>query len=102
MSFWTLVSISDDVATKIISLYLETDHPLLGIFEPDLLCNLEISGVVSPTAMIAAKIAAQCTYPGSCMLPISHKICRITYIIFVRARSGSRLKSIPIQTDSES
>ncbi|EXA30436.1 hypothetical protein FOVG_18172 [Fusarium oxysporum f. sp. pisi HDV247] len=36
MSFWTSVSISDDVAAKIISLYLETDHPLLGTFEPDL------------------------------------------------------------------
>lgn len=36
MSFWTSVSISDDVAVKIISLYLETDHPLLGTFEPDL------------------------------------------------------------------
>ncbi|EGU71754.1 hypothetical protein FOXB_17737 [Fusarium oxysporum f. sp. conglutinans Fo5176] len=36
MSFWTSVSISDHVAAKIISLYLETDHPLLGIFEPDL------------------------------------------------------------------
>ncbi|KAM5529810.1 Nitrogen assimilation transcription factor nit-4-like protein 1 [Fusarium oxysporum f. sp. phaseoli] len=36
MSFWTSVSISNDVAAKIISLYLETDHPLLGTFEPDL------------------------------------------------------------------
>src|SRR6478609_8485344 len=36
MSFWTSVSISDDVAAKIISLYLETDHPLLRIFKPDL------------------------------------------------------------------
>jgi hypothetical protein len=36
MSFWTSVSISNDVAAKIISLYLETDHPLLGTFDPDL------------------------------------------------------------------
>lgn len=36
MTFWTSVSISDATAAKIISLYLETDHPLLGTFEPDL------------------------------------------------------------------
>ncbi|KAG6997118.1 hypothetical protein FocnCong_v015159 [Fusarium oxysporum f. sp. conglutinans] len=35
ISFWTSVAISSDVAAKIISLYMETDHPLLGIFEPD-------------------------------------------------------------------
>jgi hypothetical protein len=36
MSFWSSVPISDDIAAKIISLYLETDHPLLGTFDPDL------------------------------------------------------------------
>lgn len=36
LSFWTSVSISDNVAAKVISLYLEMDHPLLGTFNPDL------------------------------------------------------------------
>lgn len=36
MKFWSSVPISDDIAAKIISLYLETDHPLLGTFDPDL------------------------------------------------------------------
>ncbi|KAI3573878.1 hypothetical protein IWW34DRAFT_129796 [Fusarium oxysporum f. sp. albedinis] len=31
MSFWTSVSISNGMAAQIISLYLETDHPLLGL-----------------------------------------------------------------------
>lgn len=33
---WTTVDIDNDVATRCISLYLETDHPLLGHFDPDL------------------------------------------------------------------
>ena len=36
IEFWTSVPIPSDLAAKIISLYLETDHPLLGSFDPDL------------------------------------------------------------------
>ncbi|KAH7185701.1 uncharacterized protein B0J16DRAFT_355954 [Fusarium flagelliforme] len=36
IGFWTSVPIPSDLAAKIISLYLETDHPLLGSFDPDL------------------------------------------------------------------
>ncbi|KAM5381974.1 hypothetical protein ACJZ2D_002762 [Fusarium nematophilum] len=39
MSFWTSVPIANDVAARIISLYLETDHPLLGTFDPDLFAD---------------------------------------------------------------
>ncbi|KAK2593871.1 hypothetical protein QQS21_008421 [Conoideocrella luteorostrata] len=34
--YWTNVDIDNDLAAKCISLYLETDHPLLGHFDPDL------------------------------------------------------------------
>lgn len=36
MSFWTTVPIPNDLAAKVLALYLETDHPLLGTFDPDL------------------------------------------------------------------
>ncbi|OHE98234.1 hypothetical protein CORC01_06431 [Colletotrichum orchidophilum] len=36
ISFWTAVSIANDLAARIVSVYLTTDHPLLGIFDPDL------------------------------------------------------------------
>jgi hypothetical protein len=36
IGFWTSVPIPSDLAAKVISLYLETDHPLLGPFDPDL------------------------------------------------------------------
>ncbi|KXH28534.1 hypothetical protein CSAL01_10232 [Colletotrichum salicis] len=36
ISFWTAVSIANDLAARIISVYLTTDHPLLGSFDPDL------------------------------------------------------------------
>lgn len=34
--FWTKVPISSERAANVISLYLETDHPLLGVFDPEL------------------------------------------------------------------
>lgn len=34
ISVWTKVSIPSDLAARIISLYLETDHQLLGTFDP--------------------------------------------------------------------
>lgn len=36
IEFWSSVPIPSDLAAKIISLYLETDHPLLGSFDPTL------------------------------------------------------------------
>lgn len=33
---WTDVSIDNDTAARCVSLYLETDHPLLGHFDPEL------------------------------------------------------------------
>ncbi|EEY16212.1 conserved hypothetical protein [Verticillium alfalfae VaMs.102] len=36
MSFWTDIPLSNEFATNVISLYLRTDHPLLGMFDPDL------------------------------------------------------------------
>ena len=36
IGYWTSVPIGDNLASRVISLYLETDHPLLGLFEPRL------------------------------------------------------------------
>ncbi|KAL7933902.1 N-terminal fungal transcription regulatory domain-containing protein [Trichoderma chlorosporum] len=36
ISHWTNIPISNEAAARAISLYLETDHPLLGYFDPDL------------------------------------------------------------------
>ncbi|KAK8072433.1 hypothetical protein PG996_005781 [Apiospora saccharicola] len=36
IGFWTKVPIPSDYAAKIISLYIEIDHPLLGTFDPNL------------------------------------------------------------------
>ncbi|WQF77081.1 Putative zn(2)Cys(6) fungal-type DNA-binding domain-containing protein [Colletotrichum destructivum] len=36
IDFWTDVPVTDDFAARVISLYLTTDHPLLGIFDPHL------------------------------------------------------------------
>ncbi|KAM0277777.1 hypothetical protein ACHAQH_005570 [Verticillium albo-atrum] len=36
MSYWTNIPLSNEFAINVISLYLRTDHPLLGMFDPDL------------------------------------------------------------------
>lgn len=36
ISYWTSVPVSDSFAASVISLYLVTDHPLVGTFDPDL------------------------------------------------------------------
>ncbi|KAI1317618.1 hypothetical protein F5Y16DRAFT_392614 [Xylariaceae sp. FL0255] len=38
-NFWTDISISNDLAARVLSLYIRTDHPLLGLFNPDLLID---------------------------------------------------------------
>ena len=43
ISFWTNVKVTNDLAARIISLYMRTDHPLLGLFSP----NLFISDLVA-------------------------------------------------------
>ncbi|KAJ4863569.1 fungal zn(2)-Cys(6) binuclear cluster domain-containing protein [Trichoderma breve] len=43
ISHWTNVPISNEAAARAISLYLETDHPLLGYFDP----NLFVSDLVN-------------------------------------------------------
>ncbi|KAI1843691.1 hypothetical protein JX266_010137 [Neoarthrinium moseri] len=35
IEYWTRVPIPNNFAASILSLYLETDHPLLGLFDPD-------------------------------------------------------------------
>jgi hypothetical protein len=44
IGLWTSVSISNGLASRIISLYLSTDHPLLGTFDPDLFVGDLIGG----------------------------------------------------------
>lgn len=44
ISRWTNVNISNEYAARAISLYLETDHPLLGFFEPNQFVSDLIAG----------------------------------------------------------
>jgi hypothetical protein len=47
ISRWTNVPVSNDFAARIITLYLETDHPLLGIFDPCLFIDDLVNGATS-------------------------------------------------------
>ncbi|KAI0168839.1 hypothetical protein GGR52DRAFT_493079 [Hypoxylon sp. FL1284] len=37
VEFWTDIPVTNDFAAQVISLYIATDHPVLGLFHPDLL-----------------------------------------------------------------
>ncbi|KAI1772241.1 hypothetical protein F4818DRAFT_180178 [Hypoxylon cercidicola] len=37
VDFWTHLSVTNDFTARVISLYITTDHPVLGLFSPDLL-----------------------------------------------------------------
>ena len=50
--YWTDVRIENDMAAKCISLYLETDHPLLGHFDPDLF----ISDLISKRSLYCSSL----------------------------------------------
>ncbi|KAI0805335.1 hypothetical protein GGR55DRAFT_690676 [Xylaria sp. FL0064] len=39
VSFWTDMKISNDFAARVISIYIKTDHPLLGLFDTRLFIN---------------------------------------------------------------
>ena len=44
MSMWTTVPIPNDLAAAAISLYLQTDHPLLGFFDADVFLEDLLAG----------------------------------------------------------
>jgi hypothetical protein len=44
MSMWTTVPIPNDLAAAAISLYLQTDHPLLGFFDADIFIEDLVEG----------------------------------------------------------
>ncbi len=47
ISTWTKVPITNEFAARVISLYLETDHPLLGLFDADLFLDDLVSGQIN-------------------------------------------------------
>ena len=65
---WTDVSISDSLAAAAISLYLETHHPILGLFDVDLFLNDLISykrDFCSPLLVCALLCSACVSNPTS-------------------------------------
>ncbi|KAM4062178.1 fungal zn(2)-Cys(6) binuclear cluster domain-containing protein [Hirsutella rhossiliensis] len=64
IAFWTNVPVTNEFAARVISLYLETDHPLLGTFDPDLF----IGDLVARQTRHCSRLLANATlYWGSQM-----------------------------------
>ncbi|KAL2877719.1 hypothetical protein SGCOL_007058 [Colletotrichum sp. CLE4] len=62
IAFWTVVPISNQDAAEVISLYLETDHPILGLFDVDLFLNDLVYGEVRycSSLLVNALLAFAC------------------------------------------
>lgn len=44
VDYWTDIAITGDFVARVISLYLSTDHPVLGLFAPELLVTDLVNG----------------------------------------------------------
>ncbi|KAF4440587.1 Nitrogen assimilation transcription factor nit-4 [Fusarium acutatum] len=64
IGFWTSVPIASDLAAKVISLYLETDHPLLSPFDP----SLFIGDLVHCRAKYCSKLLVSTIMYWSCQM----------------------------------
>ncbi len=47
ISTWTKVPVTNEFAARAVSLYLETDHPLLGLFDADLFLEDLVNGQIN-------------------------------------------------------
>ncbi|KZL78030.1 N-terminal fungal transcription regulatory domain-containing protein (zinc finger protein) [Colletotrichum tofieldiae] len=64
ISYWTDVSMTDDYAARVISLYLTTDHPLLGVFDP----HLFISDLVGRRHTYCSRLLVNALMYWSCQM----------------------------------
>ncbi|RFU80368.1 n-terminal fungal transcription regulatory domain-containing [Trichoderma arundinaceum] len=64
ISHWTHVPISNEVAARAISLYLETDHPFLGYFDP----GLFISDLTGPKSDYCSPILVNALLYWACQM----------------------------------
>lgn len=62
ISRWTAVDIDNGTAAKCISLYLQTDHPLLGHFDPDLFLDDLLSPEGQPTEYCSSLLVNSLLY----------------------------------------
>jgi len=46
VAFWTLIPITNQYAAAVISLYLSTDHPILGLFDAELFVSALVAGTL--------------------------------------------------------
>lgn len=62
-SFWTNVQVTNDFAARVISLYISSDHPLLGFFDP----SLFIDDLVSQQEMFCSRFLVHAVMHVGCV-----------------------------------
>ncbi|KAJ3942151.1 uncharacterized protein N0V96_007645 [Colletotrichum fioriniae] len=88
IAFWTVVPISNQDAAEVISLYLETDHPILGLFDADLFLNDLVNGEVRycSSLLVNALLAFACV---SCPLFLLLRIMSLIVLTSKRMRQSN-------------
>ncbi|KAJ2988618.1 hypothetical protein NUW58_g3878 [Xylaria curta] len=86
VGFWTNMKVSSDFAARVISLYIRTDHPLLGLFNT----SLFIADLVSQRTEYCSKFLFHALMSLGCMysafdesaMQHAHGFCQIAEILF--------------------
>lgn len=68
IDFWTTVAVMDDVAASAIALYLENDHPVLGLFDAELFLRdlTELRQGFCSSFLVTALLAFACVRTIGC------------------------------------
>lgn len=68
IDFWTTVAVTDGVAANAIALYLENDHPVLGLFDAELFLGdlTELRQDFCSSFLVTALLAFACVRNLSC------------------------------------
>ncbi|PSR85566.1 hypothetical protein BD289DRAFT_482675 [Coniella lustricola] len=95
ISRWTEVAVSNEFAAKAMSLYLQTDHPLFGLFDADLFLNDLTSGQLnfcSPLLVNALLCWACQAYAN--FQPEATGLCQRFYLIAKQQWQSNKVHTI--------
>lgn len=77
ITFWTNVPIPSELAARVISLYLETDHPLLGTFDPDQF----VFDLVSHQPLSCSPLLVSALLFWGCVGTTLRFACRVSHVL---------------------
>ena len=97
ISYWTSVPVSDNFAARVISLYLVTDHPLVGTFDPDLF----VADLVDQRQAFCSPVLVNALLYWGCVRRTLYR-CADPSLTMVRSKCTVPSTGLPLSTQSDS